>query len=51
MGPSATKQTPNTYVTLPSWEEAPTNQESTKVVALMIEIASLKKNGLTAQLC
>jgi hypothetical protein len=36
-------------VKLPSWEEAPTDQESVEVVALMVEITTLKENGLTTQ--
>jgi hypothetical protein len=36
-------------VRLPSWEEAPTDLEFVEVVALMTEIATLKKNDLTTQ--
>lgn len=36
-------------IKLSNWEEAPTNQEPAKVVALMIEIDNLKKNVLIAQ--
>lgn len=38
---------PNTK--LPSWEEAPTNQEATETDALLAKIVDLKEKGLTAQ--
>lgn len=45
--PTCLGRQPNTK--LPSWEEAPVDQEYAEVAALMPEIFNLKKDGLTTQ--
>ena len=45
--PARSGRQPNTK--LPSWEEAPIDEEMTEINSLLNEIEYLKKQGLTAQ--